>query len=39
MVRYISFALICVLLFGCGQKGPIYLPKEPVNNEKSQAQE
>lgn len=33
MVRYISFALISVLLFGCGQKGPLYLPKEPAQHE------
>jgi predicted small lipoprotein YifL len=39
MVRYISFALISVLLFGCGQKGPLYLPKEPVHDEKPQPQE
>jgi predicted small lipoprotein YifL len=39
MLRYISFALISVLLFGCGQKGPLYLPKEPVENEQPDASE
>jgi predicted small lipoprotein YifL len=39
MLRYISFALISVLLFGCGQKGPLYLPKEPLTDEKPQVQE
>jgi predicted small lipoprotein YifL len=40
MHRYISFALISVLLFGCGQKGPLYLPKkEPVQHEQPETNE
>lgn len=33
MIRYISFILMSVFLFGCGQKGPLYLPPEPVEHE------
>lgn len=39
MTRYIIFALMSVLLFGCGQKGPLYLPKEPVANEQPNTSE
>lgn len=40
MLRYISFALMSVLLFGCGQKGPLYLPKkEPAQHEQPQPTE
>lgn len=39
MLRYISFILMSVILFGCGQKGPLYLPEEPVQNEEPESTE
>jgi len=24
--------VLCLLIFGCGQSGPLYLPKEPQKN-------
>lgn len=29
MKRYLNIVLITLLLFGCGQKGPLFLPDEP----------